>query len=76
MSPPKKKGTITEEEVGIKFLKPLELKQSGTSSVELKRDSKGATVISVKSYDEDVVRAMKNAVRQFDNLCKKYPDVT
>lgn len=75
MSTPKKKGE-KKSAFPIRFSTPLEVRQTGVSSVELKRDSKGATIVTVKSYDEDVIMAMKSAVKQFDTLCKKYPDVT
>lgn len=72
---PKKRENKTEikETVGISFLEALEIAQTGVSSVELKRNSKGTVEIQVKCYNSEISQAAKDALSIFKDLDKKYP---
>jgi len=59
--------------VSIKFEEPLTIKQTGNSSVEIKRNAKGTTEFIVKSYHTDIKEALKEAKTVFNHLCKTYP---
>ncbi|MDY6895297.1 MAG: hypothetical protein SVO01_07790 [Thermotogota bacterium] len=72
---PKKRedGTNEKKTVGINFLEALEISQTGVSSVELKRNSKGTVEIQVKCYNSEISKAAKDAMSTFRDLDKKYP---
>lgn len=68
---PKKKD---ENMVNVWFEKPLEVRQiGGSSSVEIKRNSKGGAEFVVKIYEEDPEKAKEKAIKIFKDLNKQFP---
>lgn len=67
---PKKKNTNLVE---VSFTEPLEVKQVGSSSVELKRNSKGGTEFTIKIYDSNPGKAKEEAIKIFKELNTKFP---
>ena len=59
-------------QVAILTKDPLILEQKGQSSVELKRNSKGAVEFVVKVYNDSPEIAKVQACKTFDSLDKKY----
>jgi hypothetical protein len=57
----------------VSFNEPIELRQTSTSSVEMKRNSKGGVEFVVKVYDADVKIAKEKASKIYLELNKKFP---
>lgn len=69
---PKKKN-IKDHGIKISFAEPLEILQSGMSSVELKRNAKGITEIITKVYASNAEDAMEDASKVYRQLGKQFP---
>jgi len=70
---PKKKTAKGKNEIQILFSEPLKLNQTGTSSVDIKRNSKGSTEFSVKVYALSPKDAEREATKIYNSLRKQYP---
>jgi hypothetical protein len=68
-----KTTTKKKEGIVISLSEAIELRQTSTSSVELKRNSKGGTEFVVKVYDSDVTVAKDRATKTYLELNKKFP---
>ena len=68
---PKKKD-IKVHKVKVAFEEPLEIMQSGMSSVELKRDAKGITQFTVKVYASTAKDASTDATKVYKDLDKQF----
>ena len=68
-----KKKEIKAHKIKVSFAEPLEIHQSGMSSVELKRDAKGITQITVKVYASNAKDAKEDAIKQYADLDKRFP---
>ena len=68
----KKKVLKKKDTINVSFENPLEVK-SGTSSIEIKRNSKGNTEFIIKVYGNNLPNAKNEASKVFDQLNKKYP---
>jgi hypothetical protein len=61
------------QNLGISFNTNLGVELLGTSSVELKRNSKGGTEFVIKVYDKDPGKASSIASTIYKSLNKQYP---
>jgi len=68
-----KKREVKNHGIKISFAEPLEVLQSGMSSVELKRNAKGITEIITKVYASNAKDAMDDASKIYKNLDKQFP---
>jgi len=59
--------------VVISFEKELTMKQTGGSSVEIKRNSKGITEFTIKVYSENPEIARKKASKIYEKLNEEFP---
>lgn len=68
---PKKKDSGNN--ITLSFTEPIEVKQIGSSSVELKRNSKGGTEFVIKIYSDNPDKAKEKAIKIYKELNKKFP---
>lgn len=68
-----KKKNIKDHGIKISFIDPLEIHQSGMSSVELKRNAKGLTEIIVKVYASNAEDAKEDAIKNYEDLSRQFP---
>ena len=59
--------------MNIQLEEPIQVQEKNTSSVELKRNSKGITEITVKVYNESPKEAAKEATTLLKSLNAKFP---
>ena len=67
-----KKKDAKVHRVKIAFEEPLEIMQSGMSSVELKRDAKGITQFTVKVYASTAKDASVDATKVYKDLNNQF----
>ena len=71
-----KKKMAKSHRIKVSFEQPLEILQSGMSSVELKRNAKGIVEIMAKVYASNSEDAKKDVIKTFNDLSKEFPTST
>ena len=68
-----KKKSASASNIKITFEDPLEVLQSGMSSIDLKRNAKGITEFNVKVYASSAEKAADEAIKLHKKLNKEFP---
>jgi len=68
-----KKKDVKYHGVKVSFDEPLEINQSGMSSVEMKRNAKGGTEFNIKVYAPNADDAKKDVAKIYKDLSKEFP---
>lgn len=64
---------LSKPDIVLSFNEPIQINQSGSSSIEMKRNAKGTTEFTVKIYGPDPKESQKIAEGIFEDLNVKFP---
>jgi hypothetical protein len=69
----KKKALMQKNELMLSLKEPVEVLAKSSSSISIKRGTKGNIDVEVKVYNENPKLAVAQAKKIFDDLIKIYP---